>query len=454
MIEKTKKFTATRNPCKLCTPFGASIVFKGIKGAMTLLHGSQGCATYIRRYCISHFREPIDIASSNFSETTAIFGGKDNLFKALKNINQQYHPDVIGVATTCLSETIGDDIKGFLKEFISFNENKIYPPLVHVSTPSYSGTHMDGFHSACLSLVKTFCKKKEQNVSYSKIGIFINFISSEDIRMLKKVFSLYGLDPVIIPDYSETLDGGVWESFQKISKGGTSIKDIESLSNSLATFEFGYSNKYIDSAGKYLANMFKIPLYQIEVPIGVNGCDKFFNMLEVVSGREMPDEYKKMRERLIDSYSDAHKYIFNKKAIVYGEEDLVEAISSFLLEIGMTPIICLTGAKSIWLKEKLSMLGIKYEKNIEILTSSDFGKMEDSIVKINSDIMIGSSKGYTLSRKLKIPLVRVGFPIHDRIGAQRIKHILYEGTQELFDRIVNAIIEYKQSSNKFGYTYM
>ena len=26
-----KKFTATRNPCKLCSPLGASIVFRGIK---------------------------------------------------------------------------------------------------------------------------------------------------------------------------------------------------------------------------------------------------------------------------------------------------------------------------------------------------------------------------------------------------------------------------------------
>ena len=46
---------------------------------MPLLHGSQGCTTYIRRYMISHFREPLDIASSNFSEEAAIFGGRENL---------------------------------------------------------------------------------------------------------------------------------------------------------------------------------------------------------------------------------------------------------------------------------------------------------------------------------------------------------------------------------------
>ena len=40
-----------------------------------------------------------------------------------------------------------------------------------------------------------------------------------------------------------------------------------------------------------------------------------------------------------------------------------------------------------------------------------------------------------------MPLVRVGFPIHDRIGGQRILHVGYRGTQQLFDRIVNALIE-------------
>jgi nitrogenase molybdenum-iron protein alpha/beta subunit len=53
---------ATQNACKLCAPLGAALVFKGIRGAVPLLHGSQGCSTYIRRYLISHFREPVDIA--------------------------------------------------------------------------------------------------------------------------------------------------------------------------------------------------------------------------------------------------------------------------------------------------------------------------------------------------------------------------------------------------------
>src|ERR1035437_4860592 len=97
-------FVSTRNACKLCAPLGASIAFRGIENCVPLVHGSQGCSTYIRRYVRSHFREPIDIASSNFSESSAIFGGGDNLKAALDNVTRQYLPEAVGIATTCLSE--------------------------------------------------------------------------------------------------------------------------------------------------------------------------------------------------------------------------------------------------------------------------------------------------------------------------------------------------------------
>ncbi len=110
-------WVSTRNPCKACAPLGATLVMRGIAGALPFLHGSQGCATYMRRYIISHFREPMDIATSGFSEATTIFGGGANLRQGLDNVTSQYHPTLIGIATTCLTETIGEDVHGLLHEY-------------------------------------------------------------------------------------------------------------------------------------------------------------------------------------------------------------------------------------------------------------------------------------------------------------------------------------------------
>ena len=74
--------------------------------------------------------------------------------------------------------------------------------------------------------------------------------------------------------------------------------------------------------------------------------------------------------------------------------------------------------------------------------------------QLNIDLVVGHSKGFNLSKKLNIPIIRVGFPIHDRIGGQRILHLGYAGAQQLFDTVANALIEKKQNDSPVGYFYM
>ncbi|MCI5143100.1 MAG: nitrogenase, partial [Candidatus Electrothrix sp. ATG1] len=117
MSKNHPNYISTTNACKLCKPLGACLAFKGIEGTVPYLHGSQGCATYMRRYIISHYNEPIDIASSSLSEKNAIYGGGPNLKLGLTNVAEKYRPAMIGIATTCLTETIGDDVSMYLNEY-------------------------------------------------------------------------------------------------------------------------------------------------------------------------------------------------------------------------------------------------------------------------------------------------------------------------------------------------
>ena len=147
-----------RNACTTCAPLGACLALRGVRGCMPLLHGAQGCATYIRRYLIGHFREPCDIPASNFDESAAIFGGGPILTKAVANVVRQFHPELLGVATTCLSETIGDDVPALVREFNNSatveGGCRELPPIVTVSSPSYGGSHLLGFHRAVAALVE------------------------------------------------------------------------------------------------------------------------------------------------------------------------------------------------------------------------------------------------------------------------------------------------------------
>jgi nitrogenase molybdenum-iron protein NifN len=445
-------FTSTRNACKVCAPLGASIVYRGIEGCIPLIHGSQGCSTYIRRYVISHFKEPIDIASSNFSEQSAIFGGGDNLKKALDNLTRQYGPAAIGIASTCLSETIGDDVRLYLSEYCKSKQGEAIPVLIHASTPSYRGTHMEGFHEAVRAAISTLA---EGGPCSNKLNVIPGFLSPEDLRHLKEILSDFGVGYTLLPDYSETLDGESWEDYQKLSAGGTTIRAIRDMGRARATIQLGRGLAAQKNApAAFLEEKFRVPACAIGIPTGIRETDIFFNALKKWTGRETPQKYEKERGRLVDAYIDGHKYVSGKRAVIYGEADFVAGMASFLDEIGVVPAVCATGASPGRFKETV-MAGIEDgHEDLLVLEDTDFASMLEACRSLRPDIIIGSSKGYFLSRKLGIPLVRAGFPIHDRIGGQRILHTGYRGTQQLFDRIVNTLIEFGQNASSVGYSYI
>ncbi|MBG0778771.1 MAG: nitrogenase [Desulfotignum balticum] len=458
---KPKAYTATRNACKMCTPLGAALVFHGIEGTIPLLHGSQGCSTYMRRYMISHFKEPVDIASSNFSEETAIFGGGANLKQAIENVSRQYTPEMIGIATTCLSETIGDDVPMILEKM----GNQInQTALVHVSTPSFSGTHVDGFHGAVRAVVGR-CNPLSSRTKYTpktkkRINLFPGMLSNEDLRHLKEIFTDLNIDLILLPDYSERLEGPSWVEYQAIQKGGTPIRDIRKMNASTGSMEFGtilarFAGKGEKSAAALLKERFDVPWESLGIPIGVKATDIFFSVMERLTLKSMPEKYKKQRGRLIDAYVDGNKYVSKKRAIVYGEEDFVAAMAGFLAEVGIIPVLCASGGNSGLLKQALSeLIPQNIFKQVEVHNGMDFTRMEQQARELFPDFVIGNSKGYTMARHLNIPLVRVGFPIHDRLGGSRILHIGYQGTQHLFDTIVNTLLQTRQDTSKIGYAYM
>jgi nitrogenase molybdenum-iron protein NifN len=458
-------FTSARNACKVCTPLGACVAFKGIKGCISLIHGSQGCSTYIRRYLISHYKEPVDIASTNFSADAAIFGGRKNFSQGLDNIISQYKPDVIAICSSCLSETIGEDMNLLLTEYKKNSVHKELPHFIAVSTPSYQGTHIDGFHDAVSVTVSSLTESAGENNEGNHINVFPGFLSTQDIRYIKEILEDFGIESIVFPDYSETLDNPIWKGYFKIPPGGTPVNDIKRMRSAKASIEFGnVFNKgsligrikeagQVPTAGNFLKDYCDVELFSQSIPIGINLTDKLFETLKQISGRDIPEKYQLEKGRLIDSYVDGHKYIFDKRAILYGEEDFVIGMASFLDEIGINVVLAASGGDSHLLYNIIPGI-VKNNPDIIIKDGIDFETISDFAGELKPDLIIGSSKGYYISRKLNIPLIRVGFPIHDRIGGQRILHIGYRGAQQLFDTITNSLIQYKQDNSPVGYKYM
>ena len=486
---QSKNFTSTRNACKLCTPLGACLAFRGVEGCIPFLHGSQGCSTYIRRYLISHFREPIDIASSNFHEDSAIFGGSKNFTQGALNVTRQYQPQLIGTATTCLAETIGEDMARLQHELREKHGDTV-APIVHVSTASYRGTHIDGFHSTVRELVEQLavsrtaaipaagspfvptgvsvqgtrtvpkpagedaCATMVAEETSRTIALFPGMVSPADLRHLKEIFADFNLPCTLLPDYSETMDGATWSEYEKLQSGGTPIADIRALGSAQASIEFGRTLEAAKTAGTVLQEKFSIPRQLLGLPMGIRENDAFFNALAEIAGVETPMKYQHERGRLVDSLIDGHKYAFEKRAIVFGEEDLVIGLTALLCEIGVTPVLCASGGRSKKLAASLRAAVPDLPAETLVKEGYDFAEISEAAPALKPDFLIGSSKGYSIARRLKVPLVRVGFPIHDRVGGQRVLHLGYRGAQELFDRIINALLDVKQETSPIGYSYL
>jgi nitrogenase molybdenum-iron protein NifN len=368
----------------------------------------------------------------------------------------KYGARLIGVATTCLTETIGDDVPGIVREFrhetAPTGAAPAPPEFVTVSTPSYSGTHMEGFHAAVKALVTQLTQAGEATEA---VNLFPGFVSPADIRYLKEILDDFGLPGIILPDLSETLDGPAQLDYEKIPAGGTPLASIKAAGRSRASLEFGRTLFAQDTAGRFLQERFGVPRQPLGLPIGLRESDRFFQALEELSGRPTPPGHARERGRLVDAYVDGHKYIFNKRAVVYGEEDLVVGLAAFLAEIGVQPVLCASGGRSGHFKEAVAEVAGEILPELPmVLEGADFYEIEAATEGLAPDLFIGHSKGYKTARKLGVPLIRVGFPIHDRFGGQRLLHLGYRGAQQLLDLIVNAVIEEKQETSKVGYGYI
>ncbi|AKB50085.1 Nitrogenase FeMo-cofactor scaffold and assembly protein NifN [Methanosarcina barkeri str. Wiesmoor] len=446
----TKRNYATVNPCVMCQPMGSALAFKGIENTMVLYHGSQGCSTYMRLLLAHHFREPVDIASSSLSEKGAVYGGRENLKKGLRNVINRYNPKVIGVATTCLAETIGDDVPAIIREFKEEQEIGDDPEkdiiIIPVSTPSYGESHVSGYIKALDAVVRKFTEKTEEEKSVKipngKLNVIpVESLSPADVRELKEIFDVMAGDYIFLPDISETFDAPLREDLPKIAPGGTPLSEIADMPNSRASLGLGTVSKNL--AVKYLEESHGVPGYDVPIPIGLSNTDLFFTELVKIIGCPIPEKYQKERGRLLDAMVDVHKYLYGVKAAVYGDPDFVFSLTTFMLELGINPVLIATGSKSRDFEAKIRQIVEKINPELEpeVLNGIDFDTLNDAVSQCNPEVLIGNSNGRYIAKSRNIPLVRVGLPIHDRVGVQRILNIGYRGAMELLDRITNTILE-------------
>ena len=447
--------TVVINPNRTCMPLGAMWAVLGVHGAIPFVQGAQGCTTYVRYTFCRVFKEPATIATASFHEDAAVFGGRRNLVEGLRNLVVRYWPKLIGVVTTCSSEIIGDDMVSFIKmararlrqEIGAEKADRI--PIVLVNTPSFAGSHVEGYDRASRAFVETLATVKDK--PNGKVNIIPGLLYPGDIREIKHLLRHMEVEGIVLFDISDPLDAPLRppQKFPYEPPGGTPVEQIRDMANSLATFAL---QPHAGQAGaRYLERKYGVRAVVGPPPVGVQGTDEFLSTLSAITGKPIPETLLDERGRLVDSLADTFHHTMMKKVAIMGDPDVVLGVTRFVLEMGMEPVALAGGTASKTFEHSMSEILAEagYTGNPLILNGGDLFEFEEYLKKQpRLDLIIGNSKAVDISRELQVPLVRVGFPIYDRFGYQKRPIVGYRGGEILLAEIVNSILGHQYPDDR------
>lgn len=448
--EITDRKALTINPAKTCQPIGAMYAALGIHKCLPHSHGSQGCCAYHRSALTRHYKEPIMAATSSFTEGSSVFGGQANLVQAINNIFTIYEPDIIAVHTTCLSETIGDDVQQIARKALEDGKVPEGKFVIHASTPSYVGSHVTGFANMTKSMVDYFAETTDKPLE--QVNIIPGWVEPSDMREIKRLASLMGVNVVMFPDTSDVLDAPQTGKHEFYPKGGVTIEQLKSSGDSKGTLALGSFAS--DLAAKTLRTKCAVPYETLELPIGISATDRFIESLSLVSEKSVPDEITAERGRLVDIVTDMHQYLHNKKVALFGDPDHLIALTEFLVELDMQPVYIISGTPGKKFEKRINEIlsGRGFDYKVKNGKNADMFLLHQWIKNEPVDLLIGNTYGKYIARDEDIPFLRLGFPILDRIGHSYFPVVGYSGGMYMLEKILGLFLDRKdRDSSEVGF---
>jgi nitrogenase molybdenum-iron protein beta chain len=375
--------------------------------------------------------------TSSFTEGASVFGGQANLVQAIDNIFTIYNPEVIAVHTTCLSETIGDDISQIAAKARESGKIPEGRYVFHASTPSYVGSHVTGFASMTKAMADHFAERSGKK--RRQVNIIPGYVEPSDMEEIKRIAKIMDVPAVVFPDTSNVLNGPQTGKYEMFPKGGVTIDQLKSTGDSMGTL--GLGTLASGPAAHALDTKCKVPCQVLDLPIGIKATDRFVDALRSMAGVNVPDDINIERGRLLDVITDMHQYFFGKKVALIGDPDQLISLTEFLVSIDMWPIHIVTGTPGKKFEKRIRELTSEIPGPVNVKAGGDMFLWHQWIKNDPVDLMIGNTYVKYISRDEDIPFVRFGFPILDRVGHSYFPTVGYQGGIRLLEKILDALLD-------------
>lgn len=411
------------NPLKLSQPMGATLAFLGIKNCMPLMHGAQGCASFTKVLFTRHFNDPIAIQTTAVNDITAVIdGGEYSISEAITNITKKVTPDLVGLFTTGLTETKGDDIKG---ASLTLKDKQA---IVWVHTPDFEGGMESGWALSVQSVISQLIEPSIR-VKKDKVLLIPNVnLSAIEVEKIKETLELFDFEVFALPDLSDSLDGHLGIKQDALSSGGISVQAIKKLGECGLVITVGRSVKKCGEV--FLEKNTMTTHLHFDSLCGLVACDDFYAKLLHYSGEKAPhSSIKRWRARLQDILLDTHFVLGKAKILIADEPDNAYALATALMEAGA--MIEAVIAQRSEIREAFTC-------KVEV------GDFDDVEAKLHAfDAIISNYHAERLAKKYHKAVMFRGFPNYEQIGIGLKNNVLYEGSCALLCEFANHMVHHE-----------
>ena len=416
------------NPLKVSAALGAANAYLGVAGAVPLLHGAQGCTAFALVAMVRHYDEPIPLQTTAMNEISTILGGAEQVEEAIDNLRRKAAPSLIGIASTALTETRGEDVAGELRALRNRRSDLADTAVVYASTPDFIGGFEEGWARAVTAMVEDLVPPPRQRRPRQVNLLAGSHLTPGDIEELVALIRAFELEPVVFPDISTSLDGHVEDDWRGTSMGGTPLEDLRRLGESACTLVVGES---LAGAAERLEAVTGTPFRVFDRLTGLRAVDGFVaTLMALAEAGDAPAPVKRARSRCVDAMLDAHLQTGGVRVALGADPDLLFALGSAAVDLGAEVV---AAASTSWSNPVLARVPT------DEIAIADLGELERRAAAGGAELLITHAHGRRAAERLELPLVRAGFPIFDRLGAQDVRRVGYGGTRAFILEIANAV---------------
>jgi len=431
-----------------CALGGALATINSIKRAAAIVHAAPGCAssadgaaTAGSGYWGAGYCGGRATPSSNILEKEIIFGGESRLSEQIESTLSIIDADLFAVITGCMTDIIGDDVKGVAAEF-----QKKGDPVVVAETGGFKGTSSKGYEVIFEALITQYVKKGLPK--NPRLVNLLGLIPTQDVFWrgnlieLKRILANLGLE---------------------VNTFLTPFDRPDSLRNaSQAALTVVLSDVHGQRAARVFEEIHGVPFITAPLPIGPAATRGFLvqvaGRLEV--GEKALDEVVREENSWYYSFMENVADIFNdldlqRYAVIIGDSNYSYALTRFIADdLGWIPYF--TAVTDLLDEDEQEKIKSRFE-NIaaelrpKVIFETDTSQIAARLKKdlasqanpysspISPAFVLGSTLDRTLALENKAGFLSVTYPVTNRLVTDQA-YAGYRGGVRLVTDILSVLL--------------